>query len=340
MAGAARLDFRQLMSACVHLSRVAGRVIREAHREGQLGAHNKRNESDQQEACQMEASEVLTIADLRAQHVIVSNIRAMFPGIRLVGEEDEEDSKKEASNLEELPVISLEEIPLLEGMDAPAELAQSLTLADTCLWIDPLDGTIEFVRGNLQHVCVLIGIAVENRPVAGIVLQPFLTEETPDGVATYGAVGVGVFGDRQPAYGEAPDTLTPGMQEKCSKKDRMRKGMERLSSSGPVQPVISQGAGQNLLRVLRGETSVFVQGPGASRWDTCACEALLMTVGGNVTTLEGTPYQYLQDAPSYLNSEGLIAARTGEIHARVLDAMSEPGSGAPEKCAEMASDQA
>merc|ERR1719464_1207609 len=96
------------------------------------------------------------------------------------------------------------------------------------------------------------------------------------------------------------------MEEKHAKNPCLQAACGELG----ISPKISQGCGQNLLKVLRGETSVFVQAPGASRWDTCAGESLLMAVGGKVTDLSGRPYEYRQGAASYLNSEGLIAART------------------------------
>merc|ERR1712232_1505880 len=130
----------------------------------------------------------------------------MFPGIRIVGEEDETSGGKEAPTL-------LQDVQPLAHMEVPDVLASSLTPTDTCLWVDPLDGTIEFVRNNLHHVAVLIGVAVRDRPVAGVVLEPFVTNERPNGVVTYGAVGVGVFSDHIPAFGNAPEVLTPGMQE-------------------------------------------------------------------------------------------------------------------------------
>merc|ERR1712232_1250740 len=109
-----------------------------------------------------------------------------------------------------------------------------------------------------------------------------------------------------------------GMEPKHAENPRVKAGVQRLT--GALPPVISQAAGQNLLRVLRGETSVFIQASGASRWDTCAAEALIMAVGGVVTNLAGQPYAYKQGATSYVNTEGLIAARNTELHARVAEA--------------------
>jgi len=198
MALASRIDFQKLMSACVHLSRRGGHIIKEEHKRGCLGAHNKKQLGDERAVAAMEGNELLTVADGRAQDAIVTSLRGMFPSIRLVGEEGEVPSK-------EAPT-SLDEVPLLERFSeshVPAELQNTLTLEDTCLWIDPLDGTKEFVLGNLQNVSVLIGIAVRDRPVAGVLHQPFVGGE--EGTVTYGALGVGVFGDREPAWAEPPE---------------------------------------------------------------------------------------------------------------------------------------
>lgn len=44
---------------------------------------------------------------------------------------------------------------------------------DMVIWIDPLDGTKGFVEGHLNHITSMIGLAVGNRPRAGIIHKPF-----------------------------------------------------------------------------------------------------------------------------------------------------------------------
>ena len=45
------------------------------------------------------------------------------------------------------------------------------------IWIDPLDGTNEFVQGHLSSVTVLIGLTVDGVPKAGVVHHPFRSDE-------------------------------------------------------------------------------------------------------------------------------------------------------------------
>ena len=66
------------------------------------------------------------------------------------------------------------------------------------MWVDPLDGTKEYTQGyDVAHeVTVLIGIAWNGKPIAGIVNQPFF-KSSPNGDSLgrllWGIVGLGAF---------------------------------------------------------------------------------------------------------------------------------------------------
>jgi len=45
------------------------------------------------------------------------------------------------------------------------------------VWVDPLDGTSDFVIGNLTAVTVLIGLAINDYSRIGIVHHPFSEED-------------------------------------------------------------------------------------------------------------------------------------------------------------------
>ena len=48
---------------------------------------------------------------------------------------------------------------------------------DAVLFIDPLDGTAEFVNGNISAVTVLLGLTVKGVPKIGIIHNPFFTND-------------------------------------------------------------------------------------------------------------------------------------------------------------------
>ena len=61
------------------------------------------------------------------------------------------------------------------------ESFDSFSAKDAKVWIDPLDGTSQYVKGNLSAVTVLIGLAINNVSKIGIAHHPFRTNQN-DGV--------------------------------------------------------------------------------------------------------------------------------------------------------------
>ena len=67
---------------------------------------------------------------------------------------------------------------------------------DMTVWVDPLDGTKEFTEGFLNHVTVLVGIAIGKKAIGGVIHQPFWNYQSQQkdkvlGRTFYGVVGAG-----------------------------------------------------------------------------------------------------------------------------------------------------
>ena len=58
----------------------------------------------------------------------------------------------------------------------PANI-QEAKIEDLTVWVDPLDGTKEFTEGYLDHVTVLVGIAIGKKAIGGVIHQPFWNYE-------------------------------------------------------------------------------------------------------------------------------------------------------------------
>lgn len=69
----------------------------------------------------------------------------------------------------------------------------SFNTKDAVVWIDPLDGTNDFVRGNLSSVTVLIGLAINERSRLGIIHNPFNEDDNSLGRTMFGCAEHGVF---------------------------------------------------------------------------------------------------------------------------------------------------
>ena len=70
---------------------------------------------------------------------------------------------------------------------------ETFNTKDACVWIDPLDGTSDFVKGNLPAVTVLIGLSIKDKSRIGIVHNPFSEEDREVGKTIFGSAEHGVF---------------------------------------------------------------------------------------------------------------------------------------------------
>jgi len=141
----------------------------------------------------------LTEADGAAQEVILHCLRARWgTDLHIVGEEEEEDGDAAAaaaaagsgesggsSDAEQEDVFARygvpkpEDVALVEDIlpsasssnDSSSE--QDVPLSSVTIYVDPMDGTREFVEGRLGNVQCLVGIVVDGRPVGGVVGLPF-----------------------------------------------------------------------------------------------------------------------------------------------------------------------
>merc|ERR1712038_1408960 len=67
-----------------------------------------------------------------------------------------------------------------------------VSLCDVTLYIDPMDGTREFVEHRLHNVQCLIGICYNGMPVGGVVGLPFLSEENTTSIPSVSTGGTNV----------------------------------------------------------------------------------------------------------------------------------------------------
>lgn len=197
----------------------------------------------------------VTEADLRANAWIEQGLRAAFPDDGVVTEESSAGDEGRAAR---------------------------------CWYVDPLDGTKEFVRGNGQFA-VHIGLAVEGRAALGVIYQPV-------GDRLYaGVVGGPCFreegGTRTPLRMAQPDPQSLTLA--VSRSHPMRR-LDSLQEELAVREVIRMGSvGLKCAMLAEGRADLYVHAsPRSYRWDACAPEALVRAAGGVLTDLAGAPYRY------------------------------------------------
>ena len=324
----------KLVASCVSLAALAGGVIRDVQRGRELGGDESLGASLKDAA---DTRSYLTTADVRAQKVVVDGLRAEFPGVVLVGEEDEEgegsaEALADAASWWPQPSATGGSE---HGADSAAELPDEysgIRLAELVVFIDPLDGTREFVQGRLDSVQTLIGVAWRGRSIAGVVGLPF--HEGDPGAAAAGAasaaagamlhgiVGGGVFG-LPPAGPAAVDREHLVCAASKSVKEAV---LVKAHAIVGGEILVAGGCGNKILRLLLGEADITLFNLGTSLWDSCATEAMLVANGGTLTDLLGAPVEHTDKVPTP-NRLGVIATsstyeqRSGQTHRQLCSTL-------------------
>lgn len=195
---------------------------------------------------------------------------------------------------------------------------ESWRKAQRCWFVDPIDGTREFARGT-DGWTVQIGLAIEGRPVLGVVAEP-----------AAGRMAWAVLDPLEPEQGQ----LDPS-GETAPLKVSSRPLPELHLIGGRLYPFSRQHAilraldipqhrarsvgsvGVRITAIARGVADAYVQAPGKTKlWDTCGPSVLLQAAGGTITDLRGRPLRY--QGPGVTHPEGLVASH-GCHHQEILD---------------------
>jgi 3'(2'), 5'-bisphosphate nucleotidase len=166
-----------------------------------------------------------------------------------------------------------------------------------------LDGTKGFVTGNVDWVTVLIGIAYNGKPIAGVIVQPFGSK-----LVVWGAVGVGAFG-----YSILQEP-SPDRRIIVSTQHHSTPELEDyIRQLNPTQVINVSGAGGKSLYVLQGLADAYVHpSEGTKKWDTCAPDAIIKAAGGVFTDRFGNEIYYGEDLRvgimKYQNENGVVVA--------------------------------
>jgi len=278
-----------------------------------------------------EARSAMTVADTTAQKVIVSSLLSKFPKLQIVGEEDESvevDMEFKRDLNDSLTCLEFY-MPQQKGVDAQEEPPVDLDLNEVIVYVDPLDGTREFVEGRLENVQCLIGLCYRGRPLIGAIGVPFSTVDGKDSTVevVFGLVGKGVGKVRA----EADISPSARSFERCCLPDmkEFKEGETIYLSSGDssnemlraaidsaekvfgtaMQRQIVGACGNKILRVSFGETTISLQHDKTSLWDTAAPTAILTALGGMVTDNFGEPLIY--NKKLLQNKLGVVASTIG-----------------------------
>jgi 3'(2'), 5'-bisphosphate nucleotidase len=193
------------------------------------------------------------------------------------------------------------------------------TAGTRCWYVDPLDGTKEFIARNGEF-SVMLGLAIDGRSQLGVVYQPVLDK------LYHGVVGAGAVleqgGERRAlSVSEVADPrelrLVVSRSHRSKTIDQVvsRLGLQSERPSGSVGLKIGHIAEQN--------ADLYVHVSDRScKWDACGPEAILRAAGGRFTDLGGRAFEYRGE--DMQNRGGILACNAAAFDA-VLPAVREVG---------------
>ncbi len=236
------IDRFALVSAMRRLSIEAGRAIMDVYAREDIGVRVKDDASP------------VTEADEAADAIIAAGLRAEFPEVPLV---TEEQSK-----------------------------THSLSV-NTFLIVDPLDGTKEFVKRRGDFT-VNIALVEDGVPTLGVVYAPakcrmFLT--TTDGHVTE---EIGDFDLDKPGKTRRIEVAKPdpaALRVVASKSHRDQATDDYIGRY-PLESTVSAGSSLKFCLLAAGEADFYPRLGPTMEWDTAAGHAVLKAAGGHVVDRE------------------------------------------------------
>lgn len=263
------MNNEKLIEVMRRLSIEAGRKIMEIYNSDDFDVKLKSDDSP------------VTIADEAADAIISAGLRAAFPDVALVTEEQADSHK-------------------IKG--------------DTFLIVDPLDGTKEFInrRGDFT---VNIAYVEGGVPQRGVVYAPardrmFFTQADGQAVEETGDFDLDVVGEITPI--NVSDADNDALMIVASKSHRDQATEDYINKYN-VKDSKSAGSSLKFCLVATGEADIYPRVGRTMEWDTAAGHAVLLGAGGQVVRFDDhTPLVYGKD--DYANPFFIAFAPTVKLH--------------------------
>jgi 3'(2'), 5'-bisphosphate nucleotidase len=171
-----------------------------------------------------------TEADRSSQQCIIASLTKQYSNLKIIGEEGVMD----LTNVPPEFIVDTSDTSFLADYKCP-EQYKNIVENDLVIWVDPLDGTSEYVHGFLEHVTVLIGISFRESAIGGIIHQPYFK------CATSGKLGRTIWGVK--------DLGTGGYTNKKAPENKFIITTTRSHSNALVQTTLDSIRPDEVIRV-------------------------------------------------------------------------------------------
>lgn len=250
------MDYDQLSAVFRRLSLEAGDKIMEIYGRDDFEVKTKSDDSP------------VTVADEAADAIISAGLRAAFPDVVLVTEEQADSHSVKA---------------------------------DKFIIVDPLDGTKEFIKRRGDFT-VNIAYVEHGVPIRGVVYAPargrlFYTDATGQSVEETGEFAKDVVGPTALISVSKPDNSALMVVASKSHRDQ---ATDDYINKYAVKDSKSAGSSLKFCLVATGEADIYPRVGRTMEWDTAAGHAVLSGAGGHVVRFDDhSPLVY--GKPDYAN---------------------------------------
>lgn len=176
---------------------------------------------------------------------------------------------------------------LIISEEAPVPTAKS---KNQRIWyIDPIDGTKEFIKG-INEWSVMIGLAINGRPQVGVVYQPQLGQfyyAVKDGGSYF-------ITNQKTSLLHVNDKKSIHEAILIQSRSHWSPEAKAIAEHFGIVNTIQHGSiGLKLGLIARGEADLYMNFSGHCHlWDICGPEIIINEAGGKVITQSGMPFNY------------------------------------------------
>lgn len=165
--------------------------------------------------------------------------------------------------------------------------------------VDPLDGTVEFIKGNNEFT-VNIALMENNRCEGAVIYVPYLQkiyvagrawgsfvmeQVEPDAEAAYDYDTIVARWRRLPLFDGVRDVLRVAVSRSHQTPETFARIEELRCKCGEIE-VVEQGSSYKFCMLAEGTVDYYVRTTSTYEWDTAAGELILAEAGGSTRSLE------------------------------------------------------
>ncbi|KAK6634224.1 hypothetical protein RUM43_001841 [Polyplax serrata] len=281
------VSLKKLLIASIETAIKGGKEVVDVYKSASL---NERSKGKTKEG----VNDPITNADEKSNCAMFFSLTHTFPDIQVVSEE-----KSSEPDCRTLQVLDLDSNLLKNSNELEDKEVFS---SEVTMWIDPLDATKEFTENLLKYVTTMVCVAVDGKPVIGVIHFPFGEEPK----TYWGWVGRGVTEELKikqstKKLDDANPTVIVSRSHTGQVADLLKKAFGQS-----VTIIQAGGAGYKALEVGSKNVTAYVHTSIIKKWDICAGHAIINALGGKLTTLKNEPIDY-KAADKPVNSDGVLA---------------------------------